>query len=95
MIDRLKDFETELASGRVNLTAITLTVVALMSAPGGLAQSYNWITDVFEPILRPLVESKFEAESVVLLMPTILTPRLEGPPNSIATLPSAGTTPEV
>jgi hypothetical protein len=89
LIASLREFEKQLGTGRVNLTTITVTVVALMSAPGGLAQTYDWVTDVFEPILRPLVESKMEAEKTSVI-PTILTPRIEGPPRSIASLPSAG-----
>lgn len=89
LIENLKEFEKQLGTGRVNLTTITLTVVALMSAPGGLAQTYDWVTDVFEPILRPLVDSKLEAE-MALTIPTILTPRIEDRRRSIASLPSAG-----
>lgn len=89
LIESLKEFEKQLGSGRVNLTTITLTVVALMSAPGGLAQTYDWVTDVFEPILRPLVDSKLEAEKA-LTIPTILAPRIEDRRRSIASLPSAG-----
>lgn len=87
LIDTLRDFEQQLGAGRVNLTTITLTVVALMSAPGGLAQSYDWAKDVFEPILRPLMEAKAQSDMSALANATLVKPRLS-PPSSLATIPA-------
>lgn len=87
LVQTLHDFERQLGAGRVNLTTITLTVVALMSAPGGVSQTYDWATEVFEPILRPLIEAKSKSDVIALANQTIITPRL-APPSSIAAIPA-------
>ncbi len=79
LLRRLADFEIELEKKRLNLVAVTVLAITLLSAPGALWSSADAMNKLVTNILRVVGEAKLADDAMRRLAPSEAPKAITGP----------------
>ena len=79
LIRKLAEFEAELEKKRLNLLAVTVLAVTMLSAPGGLGATADIATKLVTNILRAVGEAKFADDETRRLPSSAIPMAITGP----------------
>ncbi len=79
LLRKLAEFEAELEKKRLNLLAVTMIAITLLSAPGGLGSSADIASKLVTNILRTIGEAKLEDDAARRLPSSAAPMRITGP----------------
>ncbi len=79
LLDKLERFEKELEKRRIPLSAVGLLAITLLSAPGGMSQSYDLANKLITNIFQEVHEAKV-AEDTKRQLPSTAEPAKIAPP---------------
>lgn len=89
LLKKLSDFERELEKRRLNILAVTRTVLEVLALPGGVWATEDMVVKLTTNIVQTVAEMK-AAEDETRQLPPIAPPKALSPPRVVEEKPKSG-----